>query len=160
MIVVAGLIYVAVSQQVASNVGTRMADEGQTHVADGAAVTYRSYPPASGSHYPAPAAWGSIGATLPEGRYLHNLEHGGIALLYKCAAPCDAVTNQVQSLLRQLPPDSRFREVKVVATPYDRMDRAFAVLAWDYVTQMDTLDTAYVQRFYQAHVNRGPELAP
>ena len=157
---IAVLAVVANTLRPSVDLGTRLPDEGRTHVPDTTTPQYRTYPPASGPHYDAPAAWGSIDATLPEGRYVHNLEHGGIAILYKCPDNCDAVKASVAQVYNQIPAESQFHEVKVVATPYTRMDHPFAVLAWDYVHEMDTLDAQYVRQFYDAHVNKGPEVIP
>ena len=66
---------------VGRNVSTTPAGQ---HVPDGSPINYASYPPASGPHYPAPASWGTYDSPLEEGRFVHNLEHGGIAILYKC----------------------------------------------------------------------------
>ncbi len=157
---IGGLVYIAVANQVGGVEGTNLPDEGRTHIPTTQIPEYKHYPPASGPHFDAPATWGSIKEPLPEGRFVHNLEHGGIALLYKCTDQCDAVANQVQRLYQNLPKDTRFGEVKFVASPYTRMEHNFAVLAWDYIYEMDTLDTRAVESFYTAHVNKGPELVP
>lgn len=154
------LAVVANMQRPAVDLGTRMPDEGRTHVPDTTTPQYHNYPPTSGPHYDAPAAWGSIDATLPEGRFVHNLEHGGIVILYKCADNCEAVKASVAQVYNQMPAEPQFHEVKVVATPYSRMDHPFAVLAWDYLHEMDTLDVRYVREFYDAHVDKGPEDIP
>lgn len=123
-------------------------------------MTYTSYPPTSGQHYPAPAPWTVSGAPLPEGRFVHNLEHGGVAILYKCPtnpAACTTLKQQIQDLYKLLPPDRQFREVKAVVSPYDRMEREIAVLAWGWIDELDRFDGDEITRFYQAHVDRGPE---
>jgi len=98
------------------------AGPGGQHVPDGSPITYASYPPTSGPHYPAPASWGTYDSPLEEGRFVHNLEHGGIAILYKCppdASACSGLKQQLQDIYKQLPPESQFHEVKAVVSPYD-----------------------------------------
>jgi len=157
LVIVVALIVYNLERQSSAYQGTRLADEGQTHVPDTTTPTYQHYPPASGPHFPAPAPWGTIDQTLPEGLFVHNLEHGGIALLYKCTGDCSGIKNQVSQLASQLPREPAFNEVKFVATTYSHMDHPFAVLAWDYIHEMDTFDADYIKGFYNAHVDKGPE---
>ena len=63
-------------------------DAGGGHVRTGTKVTYTYCPPASGRHYEQPAApiparvYGPDDAVIPQG-WVHNLEHGGLVILYK-----------------------------------------------------------------------------
>src|SRR5258708_7748740 len=74
-------------QTVSGTMGQPVADEGRAHVDPSTTPTYKSHPPASGPHYSAqgiaPVPWQTIG-TLQEGQYIHNLEHGGIAIPHAC----------------------------------------------------------------------------
>ena len=58
----------------------QLPDRGGNHVPSGP-IEYADSPPASGSHRPIWAAWGEFGTLGPE-YWVHNLEHGGAALLY------------------------------------------------------------------------------
>src|SRR5256886_15074946 len=82
-------------QTVSGTVGQPVADEGRNHIDPSTTPTYKFYPPASGPHYSAqgiaPVDWQTI-ATLQEGQYIHNLEHGGIAILYDCPSGTDCTT--------------------------------------------------------------------
>src|SRR4030095_7782583 len=63
----------------------------------GAFVRYTWCPPASGKHYPAPGGpirgglYGPDDKTVPMG-WVHNLEHGAIALLYSCTPDAAGAT--------------------------------------------------------------------
>ncbi len=147
-------------------VGQPVPDEGRGHVSPAQPVEYQHYPPTSGAHYgspDAPAPWQTIGP-LPEGVFLHNLEHGGIAILYQCptGAACDTLQSQLANYVRNLAPrEPRFREVKLVMTPYTRgMEHKIALLAWDWMDQFDDYDQDRITRFYEAHVDHGPEQVP
>ncbi len=144
--------------------GVQVPDEGRNHVQDGSAITYQHYPPASGNHYPRPAPWGTIGTAdrpLAEGSFVHNLEHGGIAILYNCPQPCPELVQQLEAFVRSGPKDPKYGETKIVMTPYSRgMQHQIALLAWDWIDELDTFDRARLVKFYQDHVDKGPEDVP
>jgi len=143
------------------SVGTGVADEGRGHVTEGNPIEYQHYPPTSGSHYPTPARWGTIGTPqqpLPEGRFIHNLEHGGIVVLYNCPGGCPDLVQQLQEVVTRTGPKDKYGDIKMVMTPYSRgMDHKIALLAWDYIDSFDAFDRDRIIRFYDAHVDRGPE---
>lgn len=62
--------------------------EGSTHIDAAESATYEHNPPHSGDHWndaavPAPAEWGLYDTTLDDEVYIHNLEHGHIAISHK-----------------------------------------------------------------------------
>ena len=154
-------------QTVSGTVGQPVADEGRNHIDPSTTPTYKFYPPASGPHYSAqgiaPVDWQTI-ATLQEGQYIHNLEHGGIAILYDCPSGTDCTTlkNALENYVTNLAPvEPTYHEVKVVLTPYSRgMQKKVALVAWDYIEFLDSYDQAEITRFYENHVNQGPEQIP
>jgi hypothetical protein len=154
-------------QTVSGTVGTAVPDEGRNHVDPSTTPTYKFYPPASGPHYSAtgiaPVNWQTI-ATLQEGQYIHNLEHGGIAILYDCPSGTDCTTlkNALENYVTNLAPvEPTYNEIKVVLTPYSRgMQKKVALVAWDYIEFLDSYDQAEITRFYENHVNQGPERIP
>jgi len=154
-------------QTVSGTLGQPVADEGRNHVDPSTTPTYKFYPPASGPHYSAqgiaPVPWQTI-ATLQEGQYIHNLEHGGIAILYDCPSGTDCTTlkNALENYVRNLAPvEPTYNEVKVVLTPYSRgIQKKVALVAWDYIEFLDGYDQAEITRFYENHVNKGPEQIP
>jgi hypothetical protein len=154
-------------QTVSGTVGTPVPDEGRTHVDPSTTPTYKAYPPASGPHYSAqgiaPVPWQTI-ATLQEGQYIHNLEHGGIVILYDCPSgtDCTALKNSLENYVKNLTPvEPQFKEIKVVLSPYSRgMQKKVALVAWDYIEFLDRYDQAEITRFYENHVNQAPEQIP
>ena len=151
-------------QTVGGVVGSPVPDEGRNHIDPSTTATYQSYPPASGPHYSAqgiaPVNWQYIG-TLQEGQYIHNLEHGGIAILYNCPSGSDCTTlkNQLQNYVQNLvPQEQQFGEYKMVMTPYSRnMQKRIALVAWDYIEWLDNYDQNAITKFYENHVDKGPE---
>ena len=154
-------------QTVSGTVGQPVADEGRNHIDPSTTPTYKFYPPASGPHYSAqgiaPVDWQTI-ATLQEGQYIHNLEHGGIAILYDCPSGTDCTTlkNALENYVTNLAPvEPTYHEIKVVLTPYSRgMQKKVALVAWDYIEFLDSYDQAEITRFYENHVDQGPEQIP
>src|SRR5438105_14857462 len=84
--------------------------EGQMHINPPATISYRDNPPASGNHYPVPAPWGV--STVQREQWVHNLEHGGIVLVYNCPAGCDADVQKLIALRNRRKAD-QFNEVRV-----------------------------------------------
>lgn len=138
----------------------RIPNEGRSHVATGIKVNYKHNPPASGPHWPSPANWGIYKEQVPTEAWVHNLEHGGIVVLYNCRQNCKEVQKQLENLYNSIPPDPVFNEKKILITPYPSLQTSFAALAWDYYLPMDSLDNQLVLRFYREHINKGPELVP
>jgi hypothetical protein len=142
-------------------------DMGHEHVAVGTPVKYTFCPPASGKHYNQagvagpinPKLYGPNDKTVPE-NWVHNLEHGGLVLLYKCPAgdasggACSAsgqqamaalLTNFPNSPVCNIPPG----QVGPVITRFDDMDFNYAAVVWDYVLPLDTLDLEQVKTFFR-----------
>ncbi len=154
-------------QTVSGTVGQPVPDEGRNHIDPSTTPTYKFYPPASGPHYSAqgiaPLPWQTID-TVQEGQYIHNLEHGGMAILYDCPSGTDCTTlkNALENYVKNLAPaEPTYNEVKVVLTPYSKgMQKKVALVAWDYIEFLDGYDQAEITRFYENHVNQGPEQIP
>lgn len=154
-------------QTVSGTVGQAVPNEGQAHVDPSSTPTYKFYPPASGPHFSvqgvAPVPWQTIDA-LQEGQYVHNLEHGGIAILYDCPSgtDCGTLKNSLENYVKTLAPvEPTYGEVKIVLSPYTKgMTKRVALVAWDYIEFLDTYDQAEITRFYENHVNHGPEQVP
>ncbi|MBI3978653.1 MAG: DUF3105 domain-containing protein [Chloroflexi bacterium] len=136
--------------------------EGNTHVPVGQPVQYKSYPPTSGTHYPNWANYGFSDREIPEGEWIHDLEHGAVVVLYKCEGGptgCPDLVNQLKDVYATFPP-GKHGKVKMVITPYTRMDNPVTLVAWGWREKLDRFDKDRVLRFYKAHVDHGPEDVP
>ena len=138
------------------NVGEKRPVETGTHIQNGTQGKWQTLPPSSGQHWPAPAPWGPATQAYPPEIWVHNLEHGGVAVLFRDAG--DSAT--AAAFARDAPRETRFNEVKVVDAPYAQMDHRFALVAWGWVDFMDTWSDEEALRFYAAHVDRAPEDIP
>jgi hypothetical protein len=112
--------------------------EGFTHVDVCSYVEYFTKPPSSGDHYPIWAAYKTYTTAIPEGFFVHNLEHGAIVLTYNCPNGCAADVAAAQAMIDALPADpdcaaqgSTVRR-RTLMTPDPSLDVPFAASAWGW----------------------------
>jgi len=146
------------------NVGEEISVQSAGHIRPPQKAAYNTDPPASGQHYSipgqAPMAWGYYDKPAAPEYWVHNLEHGGIVILYSCPTACADDQSRIRDFLASAPKDASFHEVKIVAVPYPVPGHRFALIAWGWREFLDTWDAATVERFYEAHINHGPEAIP
>ncbi len=131
--------------------GVYYPDSGRRHLQQGETYNaYSSNPPASGPHDPVPAPWGVNPNPVPRERIVHNLEHGGVAILYNCPSGCDEITGPLTDLVAQRAGAGR----SVLLAPYPDMDSAIALVSWTRLDTFDKLDLPRVERFIEAHLCR------
>ena len=131
------------------------------HLPEGSTLLQRNRPPSSGPHDANRAAYGSSSSPVAPGAWIHALEHGGIAVLFKCGTQpeCDSTARQLGDEVYAKARDGAFGERKVVVTPYQDMDSPFAAVAWGRVLRLDHIDAAQILAFYDRYLDRGPERA-
>ncbi|HZS41198.1 MAG TPA: DUF3105 domain-containing protein [Polyangia bacterium] len=135
-------------------------DEGRTHVPIGSTVNYVANPPASGNHYPVWwTPWGLTTQLVQREYWVHNLEHGGIVLLYNCPSGCTDVVDQLVAIRNGTPPD-QFNEQRILITADGKMPHKVAALAWDWRWQGDSVDAAAINCFIKARYDHGLESIP
>ncbi len=140
--------------------GTKHDNLGQLHINPGTAhVAYNSNPPSSGPHYPTPAPWGIKTTEQPDELLVHNLEHGGINILYKPGLPQDQI-DKLKDIFNNLPASQQFNEVKAVMAPRAANPNPIEIVAWTYTYDMQSPDEAKILQFYNGHLDKGPELVP
>jgi len=145
-------------------------DMGQGHLPGGTFVRYLFCPPASGRHFFGTGI-GPIRAQVygPEERiipqnWIHNLEHGGLVLLYRC--PADACDPAGQARLEQLYRDWPNSPIcgfargepnglgSPVIARFDEMAWPYAALVWGVVMPLDAFDEGAILDFYAAYAER------
>jgi len=130
------------------------------HVTQGQVVPYRNRPPSSGDHYDQPSGYGVFPRGVATGNWVHNLEHGGVVVLYRPDLCDEACQSQLQDVYNSAPSSTLFPgNRKMVITPYQDMDHAIATVAWGWLDEMDAVDKERILAFYKAHVDKGPEQA-
>jgi len=158
-IAIAGLIFL-MPKPVAAQ-GHQVPIEGnRQHLPQGQVIPYRNRPPSSGDHYDQPAGYGFFQRDIPTGNWVHDLEHGGIVVLYRPDLCDQACQNQLQDTYNSAPSSTLFPGTrKMLVTPYSDMDHAIASVAWGWLDEMDAFDKDRILAFYKAHVDKGPEQA-
>jgi hypothetical protein len=132
----------------------------RAHYPDGAPIEYGSRPPIGGPHYDAwHPSYGLTETPVPPGRWLHNLEHGAVVLLYNCPEGCPELVDELRTLAERLPlgRNARSGRPRMLVTPYADMERRLAVVAWGHLLELDHLAPDQITQFYVEHVDRGPE---
>jgi hypothetical protein len=130
------------------------------------AESYNSSPPSSGPHC---STWGSYAVyeepPLPACNFVHNLEHGAVALLYNCPDGCEELVAALEEVIAEAPDDPDCGEGKrLLLTPYAEMEATVAAAAWGYTFTADCLDDgarAQLHAFIDAHIgSRGDAPEP
>lgn len=126
-------------------------------------VEYRTKPPSSGNHYPFWAAYKAYATPVPEGFWVHNLEHGTIVISYNCPAGCASDVAAAAQMLAALPQDPECVSLgegvyrRSLMTPDPKLDVPFAASAWGWTLRARCFDPVAFQAFALAHYNQGPE---
>ncbi|CAH1405523.1 unnamed protein product [Nezara viridula] len=106
--------------------------------------------PTFGTHRPAWPKYGEY-TFLPKQRWLHNLEHGAVVMLYHpCAHP--VLVNE----LKEMVASCLYRHI---ISPYTLLppDRPMALLTWGWAMLLTSPDKRGVRNFIREHALRGPE---
>lgn len=112
-------------------------------------VDYGPGAPAGGAHASCWGTWGVHDAPLPPENFVHNLEHGGVAVLYHCPDGC---REEVRALRQFV-----LGHELTLLTEYPDLEQRFAVTAWGYRNAADCLSVEALEAFYEAHVDQAPE---
>jgi hypothetical protein len=140
-----------------------------SHVPIPSDIQWDSNPPSSGPHYPIWAAYQAYTTPVPRGYYVHDLEHGGIVLLYndKCAdagcADVVSVVSALQAASDAIPDDplctsaGQGVRVRTVITPDPLIDAPVAAAAWGWVYKARCADLPTLRDFALTHYGHGPE---
>ena len=136
-------------------------DMGRSHVPGGAFARFTYCPPASGDHYNSPSLgpidaryYAPDDATVPQG-WIHNLEHGGMVILYSCdQGACDDTTQQALKNLFQTFPDSPICGVPKgttgpVITRFEEMKAPIAAVLWGRVLFQSKFDAAQILEYFK-----------
>jgi len=128
-------------------IGTKVSDQGNTHIPDSQHFTYNSIPPTSGSHWQSPASWGIKDSQEPNERTTHNLEHGGIVIAYGPSLPAADIA-RLKALVRGVSGTYH----KIVLEPYAQLtDAEIALTAWDWILKLQSYDETQMVKFINVH---------
>ncbi|HZS13936.1 MAG TPA: DUF3105 domain-containing protein [Candidatus Dormibacteraeota bacterium] len=152
-------------------VGQAIDEMPHIHVNPPAKVQYNHNPPTSGCHYsltgadPAPIQPGVYNQPVQTEYWVHNLEHGYVAVLYNCPTGCSDAVQALINWHKTLPPDPGAAAqqsgvvtyAKLIVLPYASMPVKFAAVSWDYYEGWNTFDLNGIEAFYNNHIGHAPE---
>lgn len=121
--------------------------EDRRHLPD--PIDYAIKPPAGGAHNPCWYDWGVFDTEVPDERWVHNQEHGGVIFLYNCPEGCEG---ELAALV-----DAFGDKERVIISPYPEMRWRFAATAWERRILMNCLDLDKMNAFYSDYFAKGPE---
>jgi hypothetical protein len=137
----------------------KKAPEGDHTVTDpgGTSDKWNTDPPTSGPHYSTAAVFNLYDQEIELARVVHNLEHGGVFILYGKGVPSSTVDR-----LRAFYDDHK---TGTIMAPLDRLGDEFALGAWvahrdpatGYVAKCTSFDERAVSDFFRAFQFKGPE---
>lgn len=141
-------------------------DLGRGHIGVGEVQRYPLCPPASGKHINqtgsgpiAVRVYGPDDDARPQG-WIHNLEHGGMVILYSCDG--DGCSDTGQAALRDLfatfPPGpicgTPAGSVGPVIARFDEMATPYAAMVWGQILPLQTLDREQIFAFWNQQGER------
>jgi hypothetical protein len=114
-------------------------------------------PPTSGPHYAVPAVFGIYEEPIELARLVHNLEHGGIYILYGKDVP-DSTVEQLRSFYEH-------HKTGTIMAPLDRLGDKIALGAWvvdgdthnGFLAKCASFDENAFGTFFRTLQFRGPE---
>jgi hypothetical protein len=130
----------------------------------GTSTKWNTDPPTSGPHYAVPVLWGAYTAPVNMGQLVHNLEHGGIYILYGKDVP--------QSTLARLRSFYDAHQNATVLAPLPRLGSTIALGVWTtrsasqpnvgtaYLAKCKRFDEKAYAAFFSAYQGKGPERFP
>jgi hypothetical protein len=142
--------------------GQVIPDMGRNHITAGTKADYLYCPPASGPHYNAagrgpipPRFYGPDSNTEPQG-WIHNLEHGGMVILYNCSQPgscTQAELDELRAVASNFPASPVCNIQGGVISPviarFDTMKTKYAAVVWNRALLTDELDVPQMLEFWQ-----------
>src|SRR5207248_4559407 len=130
--------------------------EPASHVDEGAPLTYSHRPPSSGMHYgtlPQQQEYRMWDTPLSPGRWVHMLEHGAVAVLYRPDLCDNNCVQQLGEFYDSAPRSNVVGIRHLVVTPYQDMDHAVAVVSWGFVDEMDQVDKDRIMADFKSKVD-------
>jgi len=130
----------------------------------GTSKKWNTDPPTSGPHYAVPLVWGAYTDPVNLAQLVHNLEHGGIYMLYGNKVPASTV-DQLRTFY------DKHTEATILA-PLPRLGNKIALGAWTTnsanspnngvarLVKCTNFDDKAFTAFFSAYQGKGPERFP
>ena len=107
-------------------------------------VTHTSNPPSSGPHCPSWGHWSFYRPPLhlPRCNYIHNLEHGGVVILFRERNLDPGTLAWLEALLPRLTGDPDCPSPRVIMTADPDLDTPLAAVTWGFTFKASCPDSA------------------
>jgi hypothetical protein len=137
----------------------------RAHVPRDWPVEYDTNPPSGGVHYATWVEYGAHRTPVDRREYVHNLEHGAVALLYRCTSAdgCPSVAAALEDVLRRAEPDVVCQgrpdatPSRLLVSPDPLLETPIAAAAWGVTLTSRCLDEEALLAFVDEHLGHGPE---
>jgi hypothetical protein len=117
-------------------------------------LSYGTFPPTSGPHFPNWANYGYYEKKLPMALLVHNLEHGDIVIYYK-----PTLNKEVKQHLEYLSTFTK-KGSGVVVVPNEEIEGEVVATAWTRRMVLTTFDEKKLGQFIYDFIYKGPEKLP
>jgi hypothetical protein len=141
-----------------------LAGEHTITTPEGISKKWNTVPPTSGPHYEVAAIWGSYDDPVNLAQLVHNLEHGGVFILYGGDVP-DSTVAQLESFYAD-------HTKGTLLAPLPSLGDTIALGAWTtpsststenataYLAKCKSFDDVAFSSFFAAYQFKGPERFP
>jgi hypothetical protein len=117
-------------------------------------IEYLDSPPAGGDHDGCWAEWGVHDDELAPRNWIHNLEHGGVVILYDCPDGC---VEDITTLSSYVEGVEGVEGALVILTSYTGLPTQFAAVAWQHRILLECADTDALDTFIEENGDQAPE---
>ena len=158
LVILAGAVWgfyrFALKESNIPKIGEFLPAQSRDHIAFGSQhPTYNSNPPTGGWHYGAAVQTGIYDKEFSDEQVLHNLEHGHVWIAYEPDLDTESI-NKLAEIAKDY-------GSKIIMTPRPANDSPIALVAWQYLLKLDTVDENIVRQFIETHRGiAGPEKIP
>jgi hypothetical protein len=125
------------------------ADRGHTNDP----VVYESIPPTTGDHSLSAAPCGVHGTQIPDGLFVHSLEHGAVGVLYD---PQQVEVDTIRDIEAKV---GEFDD-RTISAPYAGTETPITLTSWTRLMRLDSYDEDTVDEYIDAFRGQGPENDP
>ncbi len=124
-------------------------------------VEYPTNPPSGGDHWPVWAAYKAYQTPVPREMYVHDQEHGGVVLAYRCADACPEVVSALEAVRTGVATDPLCAiaglQARVILTPDPELDHPIAAASWGATYVATCIDPPSLSTFVDQVYGKGTE---
>lgn len=143
---------------------TNLPVQGASHHPVCTELSYATNPPSSGDHWSMWAEFRTYATPVPREMYVHNLEHGGIVMAYKCDGLCLDIAQAYENAADAHGVDplcaassTGAERSRIIITPDPELGEPIGLAAWRATYVATCIDPPSILEFVDAHYAKGPE---